>query len=455
MAGKGTAQFDKMTKTPVSRLILTLAVPTVISMLVTNVYNLVDTAFVGQLGNSASGAVGVVFGYMAILQAIGFMCGQGGGSLVARLLGAQKEDDASRHASTAICFSFTFGLAAALLTTVFMDPVISFLGSTDTIRPHAKVYIRYILIAAPFITSSFTMNNILRFEGKAVLGMVCLFAGAVVNMAGDPILMFGFDMGLAGAGLSTCLSQILGFCLLLSMFLRRKTTCRLQPSFITPALLGNICATGLPSLLRQGLQSAATIILNWEVRPYGDAAVAAMSIVSRVTFFVFSVAIGIGQGFQPVSGFNYGAGYYSRVRKGYRFTLMAAEGLIMAATTVMFLLSGSVIGIFRDDPEVIRIATRALRLQCGALWFFPVAMVTEMMLQSTGHKVGASVLSSLRSGICFIPTLLILAHLRGLAGIQEAQPLAYVLSFFPGLAFGIWMMKKMPAGDHPVGSGAP
>ena len=451
MEKKSAAQFDKMTKTPIPKLILTLAVPTIISMLVTNIYNLVDTAFVGRLGNSASGAGGVVFGYMAILQAIGFMFGQGGGSLVSRLLGAQKEEDASRHASTAICFSFTFGLLAALLTTVFMDPVISFLGSTDTIRPHAKVYLRYILFAAPFITTSFTMNNILRYEGKAMLGMICLFAGAVVNMAGDPLLMFGLHMELAGAGLSTCLSQILGFFLLLSMFLRKKTTSQLALSRVSPALVGSICATGLPSLLRQGLQSAATIILNWEVRPYGDAAVAAMSIVSRITFFVFSVAIGIGQGFQPVSGFNYGAGYYSRVRKGYRFTLFAAQCLILFTTTLMFIFSGSVIGIFRDDPEVIRIATRALRLQCGALWFFPVAMVTEMMLQSTGHKLGASVLSSLRSGVCFIPALLILAQLRGLSGIQEAQPLAHVLAFFPGLAFGISTIRKMPAQDEPAG----
>ena len=445
-------QYRKMTGTPVPRLILQLSVPTVLSMLVTNIYNLVDTAFVGQLGTSASGAVGVVFGYMAILQSVGFMFGQGGGSIVSRELGAKEPDKASRTASTAFFCALFMGVFLALISLLITDPLIRFLGSTETILPYARTYIRYILFAAPFMTASFTLNNILRYEGKAAFGMIGLMTGGILNIIGDPIFMFGLHMGIAGAGLSTCLSQITSFCILISMFLRGKTTTRLSLRNFMPSLpaIGNICATGLPSLLRQSLSSIATIILNWETHPYGDEALAAMSIVSRVSFFIFSVALGIGQGFQPVSGFNYGAGRYSRVRQGYKFTIIASELLMSVVLITVTIFSGNVIGIFRDDPTVVEIGTRALRLQCAALLFLPPSMVTEMLLQSTGQKLGASLLSALRSGIFFIPILLILSSARGLSGIEEAQPLAYFITFFPALGFAFWMLnKKMPQEDAP------
>ncbi|MCR5399108.1 MAG: MATE family efflux transporter [Lachnospiraceae bacterium] len=443
-------QYKKMTETPIAKLIIMLSIPTIINMLVTNIYNLVDTAFVGRLGNSASGAVGIVFGYMAIIQAFGFMFGQGGGSIVSRLLGARDTDSASKNASTAFFFALGFGLVLAVLSYIFMDPLIMLLGSTDTIAPYARDYIGYIMIAAPFMTASFTMNNVLRYEGKAALGMVGLLTGSLLNMIGDPIFMFGLKMGVGGAGLSTCISQITSFCILLSAFLKGQTTSKISIYNVHPSggVIFNICATGLPSLLRQGLGSIATIILNSLAGVYGDEAVAAMSIVSRISFFIFSIALGVGQGFQPVSAFNYGAGKYSRVRKGYVFTFLAGECLMLIAIVAVFINAGGLIGVFRDDPKVIEIGTRALRLHIVSLVFLPLSMVTEMLYQSTGHSGGASVLSSLRSGIFFIPALLILSALRGLAGIQEAQPLAYVLTFFPSLFFCLRLMKNMPAQDR-------
>ena len=332
-----------------------------------------------------------------------------------------------------------------MLSFVFLDQLVMTLGSTVTIAPYAKQYIMYVLIATPFMSASFTMNNVLRYEGKAAIGMVGLLAGSILNMAGDPILMFGLNMGVAGAGLSTCISQITSFFILLSMFLRGKTTCKLSINYVHPGddMILRICATGLPSLLRQGLGSIAAIILNSNAGVYGDEAVAAMSIVSRISFFIFSVALGVGQGFQPVSAFNYGAGKYDRVRSGFKFTLTTGEILMGIAIIAMFINSGSVIGLFRDDPAVIEIGTRALRLNLVSLLFLPLSMVTEMLFQSTGHSAGASILSSLRSGVFFIPALIILSRVRGLAGIQEAQPLAYVLTFFPSLVFCIWLIKKM------------
>lgn len=443
------SQFEFMTQTNILPLIVQLSIPTIISMLVTNIYNLADTAFVGRLGNSQSGAVGIVFGYMSILQAVGFMFGQGSGSIISRLLGKKDAFSASETASTGFFCAFVFGLAAAFFSFLALDDLVMALGSTVTIKPYAKTYISYILIAAPFMTSSFVLNNILRYEGKAALGMIGLLTGALLNIIGDPIFMFGLKMGISGAGLSTALSQIISFFVLLSMFLTGKTISRLswQIIILRPSYIWNIMATGLPSLLRQGLTSYATVLLNTYSRTYGDEAVAAMSIVSRIVFFVFSVALGIGQGFQPVSGFNYGAGKYSRVRSAYKITFILSESLMAIAVVGVFIASNSLIGVFRNDPTVIEIGTRALKLQMLAIMFLPPCMVTEMLFQSTGHKIGASVLSSMRSGLFFIPTLIILANIRGLSGIQEAQPIAYVLGILPSAAFALWFFKKLPKTD--------
>ena len=443
-------QYVKMTATPVPGLILKLSVPSIITMLVNNIYNLVDTAFVGRLGTSASGAVGIVFGFMTIIQAFGFMLGQGSGSTLSRALGRRDKDLASRNASAGFFSALFFGTVISILGFIFLDPMVRFLGSTETIVPYAKEYITYILIASPFMCSGFVMNNILRYEGKAVLGMIGLMTGAVLNIIGDPILMFGLGLGVTGAGLSTAISQIISWGVLLYMFLTHKTGSRISLKLFLdggPKLLPNIAATGFPSLLRQGLTSITTVLLNSICAGYGDAAVAAMSIVSRIVFFAFSVALGIGQGFQPVSAFNYGAGKYSRIRKGFRFTMMMSEALIVVACLILFIFSGSLIGIFRDDPEVIRIGVRALRLQAVATMTLPPCMSTEMLLQSTGRRLQASLISAVRSGILFIPLLLILPVFRGLSGVQEAQPLSLVLATPVIIPFIINFFKGLPEKD--------
>lgn len=445
-------QYEKMTTTSVSKLVFTLSVPTMISMLVTNIYNLADTAFVGQLGTSASGAVGIVFGFMSIIQAFGFMFGQGSGSMIARLLGKRDSENASHHAALGFAASFICGAAILLTGFVNLDAIITSLGSTPTIAPYAKTYITFILFSAPFMCSSFTLNNILRYEGRAVLGMIGLMTGAVLNITCDPIFMFGLNMGIAGAGLSTALSQFISWAILLSMFLRGKTESKLSPQdlkYCSFSMLCNIMATGFPSLLRQGLTSITTVLLNSRCAVYGDAAVAAMSIVSRIAFFSFSIALGIGQGFQPVAGFNYGAGKYSRLKEAFRFTVTAAESIIIVGSTVLILFAEPLVGVFRDDPKVIEIGTRALRLQALAQLSLPPGMAIECMFQSTGMRLGASILSSLRSGVLFIPALLILSELRGISGIQEAQPLALLLSLPISVSFGIAFIKRLPTEDSP------
>lgn len=439
-------QYEKMTETPVEKLIISLSIPTIISMLISNIYNIADTAFVGRLGTSASGAVGIVFGFMGMIQAVGFLFGQGSGSLISRMLGAKENSDADKTGSTGLFYSFVFGLLLTVIGLIFIDPIINFLGSTDTIAPYAKSYITFIMIAAPFMTTSYTMNNLLRYEGKALYGMIGMLTGAVLNIALDPVLMFVLKMGVAGAGLSTAISQFVGWCLMISMFVRGKSALHLSFKKISllPSLLGNIVGTGMPSLIRQALNSACTILMNSTARPYGDAAIAAMSIVTRVSFFTFSLSLGIGQGFQPVSGFNFGAGKYQRVRGGYRFGLIVSQIAMTVFASIVFIFAPRIASALRDDPEVITIATRAMRLMAVSQLFMPITVMTEMLLQTTGKKLKASVLSATKSGIILIPALIILSATRGLYGIEEAQPLSLVLSCIPAVIFAKGFFDKLP-----------
>ncbi|WP_036609934.1 MATE family efflux transporter [Oribacterium sp. P6A1] len=450
---KTEQQYKRMTETPIPRLITLLAIPTMISMLITNIYNVVDTAFVGTLGTSASGAVGVVFGFMAIIQAFGFLFGQGGGSIISRMLGDRQPERASETASTAFFCSLFMGFVITVFGFFTLDSLVRWLGSTETIAPFAKTYIAYILFAAPFMTTSFTMNSILRYEGKASLGMIGLLVGSILNIGGDYFFMMILNMGIAGAGLSTCIGQIISWGILLSMFLKGRTTSRISFRHLSSeklmicvntVLLREIVLTGIPSLLRQILNSVTTILLNVLSSAYGDEVVAAMSIVNRIVFFVFSMALGVGQGFQPVCSFNYGARKFDRVRKAIWFTAALGMIFILVAIAATLQFPDEIIRIFRDDPAVIKVAHRALVLQMLLLPTLPLSVVTEMTYQCTGKKGGAALLSSLRSGFIFMPALYILAHTRGVAGIQEAQPVAYGLSFFISLLFFVMYMKKLP-----------
>ena len=440
------AQYIKMTETPINKLIINLGIPTLISMLITSIYNMADTAFVGEIGTSASGAVGVVFGYMAILQAVAFMFGQGSGSLIARMLGQKKIEDASRIASTGFFTAVGIGILITIISLIYMDPLLMFLGSTETILPHARSYCICIAFGAPFIMGSYVLNNILRFEGLAIKAMVGLVSGAVLNIALDPLLIFGFGMGTAGAGIATSFSQMVGFFILLSMFTRGITQSKISIFKYTRSLidLWYIISVGFPSLIRQALASLATIILNRCAREYGDAAVAAMAIVSRISMFIFSIALGFGQGFQPVCSFNYGAEKYHRVREAFRFTLKITMVFMALASIVIFVGAPILVKLFRDDIQVIEIGTRGLRYACLVMILQPITVLSNMTLQSTGQSLSASLLAMLRSGVFFIPILLFLNSWIGLRGIEAAQPIADVFTAVMSIPFIALFFKKLP-----------
>lgn len=418
-------------------------------MLVTNIYNMADTYFVGTLGTSASGAVGVVFGLMAIIQACGFTFGHGAGSIISRSLGAKDNETASCVASAAFFTSIIAGSLITICGLVFSDLFLRLLGSTDTILPYARDYALWVLIASPLMTSSFVLNNILRYEGKASLAMIGLTTGGLLNILGDFVLIRIFDLGISGAGISTAVSQIISFSILLSMFLRGKTQSKLSVRNLRNGLpkLKQIIATGFPSLMRQGLSSISTMLLNNMAGIYGDPAVAAMTIVNRICFFIFAVGLGIGQGYQPVSAFNYGAKKFKRVKKGFFFTWGIGELFLSILAIIGLIFSDSLVGLFRNDPRVIEIGSFALKAQLIALFFQPLSICCNMTFQSVGKNKSATFLSALRSGVVFIPTLIILSKALGLTGVQISQTVADIGTFFISVPFMISFFRHLPKDD--------
>ena len=430
-------QYHKMTETPIPRLILSLAAPTILSMLITSIYNLADTFFVGRISTSASGAVGVVSSLMAIIQALGFMLGHGSGTIISRRLGSQDTHAATRFASTSFFTALAFGVVLAVVGLATLPDFMMLLGSTETILPHACAYARPILLAAPLMISSLVMNNILRYEGKANLAMVGLVTGGLLNIALDPLFMFVLGLGTAGAGIATALSQTISFGILLYMFLRGKTVSQFRLSAVTrePREFLQILAGGAPSFGRQGLNSIGGMLLNIAARSYGDAAVAGMSIVSRIFMFIISVAIGTGQGFQPVAGFNYGARKYRRVEKACVFTMCASFCFLSVIIAACWFNAEALIKLFRDDPEVTAIALPAFRYQCFACFLQPVIVAGNMLFQSIGKSGRATFLACCRQGVFFIPLILTLPRMFGLLGIEICQPIADVLTFVVTVPF--------------------
>ena len=443
-------KYKRMTEPPVSKLICRLAVPCIISMLVTAFYNMADTYFVGMLkSNAATGAVGVVFSMMAIIQAVGFFFGQGSGNYISRELGKKNYQEASNMAATGFYAALASGLLICIIGQIFLEPLAYLLGSTPTILPYTEAYLRVILLGAPWMTASLVLNNQLRFQGSASYAMVGIVSGAILNIALDPLLIFVFDLGVAGAGWATIISQFVSFCLLLhgcSKGINIKI--HIRNVKVKWHYFDMIIRGGLPSLARQSLASVATICLNHAAQPYGDAAIAAMGVVQRITMFGFSTMLGFGQGFQPVCGFNYGAGLYSRVKAGFWFCVKISFVFLAAVGILGYVFAPNLVALFRDDPAVIEFGTRALRFQCITLWVQSWVVMSNMMMQSIGRTVPATFLAVARQGLFFIPIILILPLFLDALGIQVAQSAADLLTFFCAIPIQLKVLKSFTA-DNP------
>ena len=449
MDEKQEQKFHQMTETPVGSLICRLALPCILSMLVTSFYNMADTFFVGMLKNdSVTGAVGVVFSVMAVIQAVGFFFGHGSGNFISRELGKQNFEEASNMAATGFFSALAAGLLICVLGQLFLEPLAILLGSTPTILPYSTAYLRVILIGAPWMTASLVLNNQLRFQGSAAYGMVGIVSGAVLNIGLDPLLIFVFDMGIAGAAWATIFSQLVSFCLLLAGCSRggnlRIRLSRVQLKWV---YYKRIIQGGLPSLGRQGLASVATICLNRAAGPYGDAAIAAMSVVQRIMMFGASSMIGFGQGFQPVCGFNYGAKLYKRVRDGFWFCVRTSTVFLLAVSALGFLFAPQLIALFRDSPEVIAFGSTALRFQCVTFWFQGWIVMSNMMLQTMGRTGPATFLAMARQGIFFIPLVWILSFSLGFLGVQMTQAVSDVLTLACALPIQLKVLRELAAAE--------
>lgn len=424
-------QIEYLTTAPMKKLLFQLSVPTMMSMLITSIYNITDTFFVGQIGTSASGAVGIVASVMTIIQALAFTFGHGAGSNVSRQLGANDTHAASRFSSTSFFAAIATGTLLMVGGLCFLSPLMLLLGSTETILPYACDYAFYIFCAAPIMMGSIVLNNILRYEGKASFAMIGLVSGGLLNIALDPFFIFVLGMGVGGAGLATACSQFISLLILYSMFVRGKTVSKISLRNITrsPAEFKNIIVTGLPSLARQGLGSIATICLNLAAAPFGDAAIAAMSIVSRVFLFLFSMTLGVGQGLQPIAGFNYGAKKYARVREVCLLMIGVSTALSAIVMVGFIAFATPIITLFRDDAAVIAIAVPAFRYQCLTALILPTSTAASFLFQSVGKAKPATFLACCRQGICYLPLIFILPNTFGIVGIQLTQPLADLITF--------------------------
>ena len=434
-----------MLETPVKKLVCTLAGPTILSMLITSFYNMVDTFFVGKINTQATAAVGIVFSLMAIVQAIGFFIGHGSGNYISRKLGAKEIEEAEKMSAVGFFSALAAGTILMLLCLIFVKPLAYALGSTETILPYTVTYLWIILLGAPAMTTSLVLNNQMRFQGSAFYAMIGIVSGAVLNMILDPLLILQCEMGIAGAALATTISQYFSFILLLLM-VKKGGNIQIRLTNFKPSLhfYKEMIRGGMPSLCRQGLASLAAICLNHTAGIYGDAAIAGMSIVSRITMFANSALIGFGQGFQPVCGFNYGAGNYKRVLEAFWFCVRYAFIFLIIVSVTGYGFAPQLVALFRkDDMEVISVGTAALRYQVVAFPLNAWIVMCNMMLQSIGKGLKASIVASARQGLCFLPLILILPHFFGLQGVEICQAVSDVLTLAISVPIGLSVIREM------------
>ncbi len=439
----------RMLYAPVEGLVCKMAVPTIISMMVTALYNLADTFFVGKLNsNSATGAVGVVFALMAIIQACGFFFGHGSGNYISRKIGGGAYQKAEKMASTGFFASIFVGAMLAALGLILQKPLARLLGATDTMMEDTLAYMRYILISTPYMMASLVLNNQLRLQGNSLFSMLGLVAGAVINIGLDPLLIFTFGMGVGGAALATIISQLISFVVLFigcqkssSISIRWKNFSLEKKYYV------EIWKGGIPSLGRQGLASVATLLLNNFAGLYGDATIAAFSVVTRIMQIAFSAIVGFGQGFQPVCGFNYGAKRFDRVRKAVWFSVKVSTAFLVVASVLIYIFAPTLVKLFRDDREVIEIGVQAVRYQCLSLPLVGFVVMMNMFLQNIRRTVPASILAMARQGLSFIPTLLILSGLWGVVGLELTQTVADVITFVIAIPLSMPALKELKKGE--------
>lgn len=449
MDQKGLQQEQRrnmMLNEPVYKIIPKMAIPTIVAFLINSIYSLADTFFVSGLGTNATAAVSVNASLDQLIMMCGSMLALGANSYIARLLGQGNEKKASRVLSTAFFLAAAVGSVLMILGSVFMVPMVRMLGATPTCEQYSVDYATYVLLAAPFMATSFVMNQCLRSEGSATLSMIGMGFGGVLNCVLDPIFIFGFDMGVAGASLATAISKVVSFVILVFPYITKRSMLRLSiRNFqLSMDILGNIVSVGSSSMFRSGLAVVAGILLNDMAGNISDSVLAGIGVSTKVMMFPFSIILGFGSGFQPVVGFNWGARRYDRVKQCYDFSSWVAliGAVVMAVGIAVF--SDQIVKVFAGtDPEMLEIGSLCIRLQCIALPIHAWVTVVNMLCTGLGNAVGAFVLATARQGTCMVPVLFPLAHYFGAYGLSSVQAVADFLTLILAIPICIIMMRKI------------
>ena len=443
-------KYNEMTHEPVRRLVCKMAVPTIIAMVTTALYNVADAAFVGRLSTEGTAGIGISFAYMTFIQALGFFFGHGSGNHISRALGAKDYGSASVVATVGFVTPMLLGAAAALVCLPNLSWLSRLLGAPEEVVPYANDYLRYIVMATPFMMSALTLNNQLRLQGNARFGMVGIVSGAILNIALDPLFIFTFDMGVRGASLATAVSQMCSWGLLLyGTFRPESVHINLHDFKPSWKVYYEIFRGGLPSLFRQVFNCAAAVSLNYCAALYAApgeeaSAVAAFAVVTRIMMFAFSVVLGFCQGFQPVCGFNYGAKLYDRVRKSWLFAVTVGTVFLLVISAIGFALAPQIVALFRaEDPALIAIGAATLRWQCAAFPLVALFTATGMLFQNIRMTGPATLLSICRNGLFFLPALLLLPMWLGMQGVQMSQAVADVLTFLLAVPYAVWINGKL------------
>ncbi|MPM34103.1 Multidrug export protein MepA [bioreactor metagenome] len=413
-----------MLESPIPGLIFKLAYPTMISFVVTALYNLVDAYFVSSLGTAATGAVGVNFALDQVILMAGSFLAMGANSYIARLLGAGKTEKASQVLSTSLLSAFFTGSFVMVTGLVFLEPMVRLMGSPPSVVPYAMDYASYMLYAAPYMAANFVLNQCLRSEGSSLFSLMGMLAGAVLNTALDPLFIFVFGWGISGAAAATAISKLVTFLILITPYIRRKTLVApaLRKVRFTWDIISEVCRMGAPALFRMGLSVAATVLLNNLAGQYSDSALAAISVVSKVSMLINGIVMGYGQGFQPVVGFNWGAGRYDRVREAYRVASVSGICIISVLALIAGIFAPQIISIFTDaDAEMIALGSLSLRSQCLVTPSLAWGVVVNMLFAGAGKARGSFLMSVSRQGIFLLPMLLVLPPLLGVQGVMLVQ----------------------------------
>ena len=450
MAKLNSIQGDQrkrlMLEQPIPRVIPKMAVPTIVAFLITSIYSLADTYFVSSLGTNATAAVSVNASLDQLIMMAGSMLAMGANSYIARLLGQGDDKKASQVLSTSFFLAAGLGVMLMIFGSIFMTPMVRLLGATPTCEEYAIEYATYILLAAPFMATSFVMNQCLRSEGSATLSMVGMGFGGVLNCILDPIFIFGLDMGVAGASLATAISKIVSFGILIFPYIARRSMLHLSIRNFLPNwdIISNVVSVGSSSLFRNGLAVIAGILLNDLAGNISDSVLAGVGVCTKIMMFPFSIILGFGNGFQPVAGFNWGAKRFDRVRESYRFSSVVSlvGGGIMALLLGIF--ADPIIVVFAGtDPEMREIGKLCIWLQCVALPIHAWVAMVNMLCVGLGNAKGAMLLATSRQGSCFLPILYPLALLFGAYGIAAVQAAADVLSLVLAIPIAISMTKRI------------